>query len=98
MNRHKPSVDVLFRSVAQCVGPRAIGVMLTGMGADGSAAMREMRDRGAYNLVQDEASSLVFGMPRAAIAAGAADEILPLESIAERLLAHVAASTHLLSS
>jgi two-component system chemotaxis response regulator CheB len=89
VNRHKPSVDVLFRSVARWAGARATGLMLTGMGADGASAMREMRDRGAYNLVQDEASCVVFGMPREAIAAGAADEVLPLHAIAQRLLARV---------
>ena len=86
VNRHKPSVDVLFRSVAQCAGPRAIGLMLTGMGADGADAMRVMREQGAFNLVQDEASCVVFGMPRAAIAAGAANEVLPLQGMARRLL------------
>ena len=89
VNRHIPSVDVLFRSVAQHAGPRAFGVMLTGMGADGAEAMRVMRDRGAFNLVQDEASCVVFGMPRAAIAAGAADEVLPLMEIPKRLAERV---------
>jgi two-component system, chemotaxis family, protein-glutamate methylesterase/glutaminase len=87
VNRHKPSVDVLFRSVARWAGARATGVMLTGMGADGATAMREMRARGAHNLVQDEASCVVFGMPREAIAVGAASEVLPLGSIAQRLVA-----------
>ncbi len=89
VNRHKPSVDVLFRSVAQCVGRNAFGVMLTGMGADGAAAMREMKDAGSYNDVQDEASCIVFGMPREAIAHGAADEVLPLNKIADALLARL---------
>lgn len=89
VNRHIPSVDVLFRSVAQHAGPRAFGVMLTGMGADGAQAMRVMRDRGAFNLVQDEASCVVFGMPRAAIAEGAADEVLPLMEIPKRLAERV---------
>ena len=89
VNRHKPSVDVLFRSVAQCVGRNAFGVMLTGMGADGAAAMREMKDAGSYNYVQDEASCIVFGMPREAIAHGAADEVLPLNKIADALLARL---------
>jgi two-component system chemotaxis response regulator CheB len=91
VNRHMPSVDVLFRSVARCAGPRATGLMLSGMGADGAAAMREMRDCGAYNLVQDEASCVVFGMPREAILAGAADEIVPLPEMAHRLLTRLAA-------
>ena len=91
VNRHIPSVDVLFRSVARWAGARATGLMLSGMGADGAAAMREMRERGAYNLVQDEASCVVFGMPREAIAAGAADEVLPLQTIAQRLVSRLAA-------
>lgn len=86
VNRHKPSVEVLFRSAARVVGPNAIGVMLTGMGADGAKAMREMRDAGSYNVCQDEASCVVFGMPREAIAAGAAHEVLPLAQIAPHLL------------
>ena len=89
VNRHRPSVEVLFRSVARHVGPNATGVMLTGMGADGAAAMREMRDAGAYNLVQNEESCVVFGMPREAIAAGAAHEVLPLSRIAPQLLLHL---------
>ena len=86
VNRHRPSVEVLFKSAARVVGPNAVGVMLTGMGADGASAMREMRDAGSYNLVQDEASCVVFGMPREAIAAGAANEVLPLSQIAPRLI------------
>jgi two-component system, chemotaxis family, protein-glutamate methylesterase/glutaminase len=86
VNHHKPSVDVLFDSAARVVGPAAIGVMLTGMGADGARAMRAMRDAGAYNYCQDEASCVVFGMPREAIAAGAVHEVLPLSQMAPRLL------------
>jgi len=86
VNRHKPSVEVLFKSAARVAGPNALGIMLTGMGADGAKAMREMREAGSYNLVQDEASCVVFGMPREAIAAGAAHEVLPLGQIAPRLL------------
>lgn len=86
VNRHKPSVEVLFKSAARVVGPNALGLMLTGMGADGATAMREMRDAGSYNFVQDEASCVVFGMPREAIAAGAAHEILPLTQIASKLI------------
>jgi two-component system chemotaxis response regulator CheB len=86
VNRHKPSVEVLFKSVAACVARNAYGVMLTGMGADGAVAMREMKDAGSYNYVQDEASCIVFGMPREAIAHGAADEVLPLTQIAPALL------------
>jgi two-component system chemotaxis response regulator CheB len=86
VNRHKPSVEVLFSSAAKVVGPNAIGIMLTGMGADGARAMREMREAGSYNYVQDEASCVVFGMPREAIAQGAAHEVLPLTKIAHQLL------------
>ncbi len=92
VNRHKPSVEVLFKSVAQFAGRNAFGVMLTGMGADGATAMREMKDAGSYNYVQDEASCIVFGMPREAIAHGAADEVLPLTQIAPALLAKLRAS------
>jgi len=86
VNRHRPSVEVLFKSAARVVGPNALGIMLTGMGADGAKAMKEMRDAGSYNFVQDEASCVVFGMPREAIAAGAAHEVLPLTQIAPRLI------------
>lgn len=86
VNRHKPSVEVLFHSAAKVVGPNAIGIMLTGMGADGARAMRDMREAGSYNYVQDEASCVVFGMPREAIAQGAAHEVLPLMQIAPKLL------------
>lgn len=93
VNRHKPSVEVLFRSAAAVVGRNAYAIMLTGMGADGAAAMREMRDVGSYNYVQDEASCIVFGMPREAIAHGAADEVLPLTQIAPALIARLRGST-----
>jgi two-component system, chemotaxis family, protein-glutamate methylesterase/glutaminase len=86
VNRHKPSVEVLFQSAARIVGQNALGVMLTGMGADGAKAMREMRDAGSWNVVQDEASCVVFGMPREAIAHGAAHEVLPLLQIAPKLI------------
>lgn len=92
VNRHKPSVEVLFKSVAQFAGRNAFGIMLTGMGADGAMAMREMKDAGSYNYVQDEASCIVFGMPREAIAHGAADEVLPLTQIAPALLGRLRAS------
>lgn len=90
VNRHKPSVDVMFRSVAKVAGSRAIGVMLTGMGADGAQAMRELHDKGAWCLVQDQASCVVFGMPKEAIAAGAADEVVPLSAMAPKLMGRVA--------
>ena len=86
VNRHKPSVEVLFDSAARVVGRNALAVMLTGMGADGAKAMRTMRDAGSHNLVQDENSCVVFGMPREAIAHGAAHEVLPLTQIAPRLI------------
>ena len=86
VNRHKPSVEVLFKSAAAMVGRNAFGIMLTGMGNDGAAAMRSMKDAGSYNYVQDEASCIVFGMPREAIAHGAADEVLPLTQIAPALV------------
>lgn len=81
VNRHRPSVEVLFDSVAQCVGPNAIGVMLTGMGRDGADAMKRMRDAGAFNIAQDEATCVVYGMPREAVLAGAVHESLPIQSI-----------------
>jgi two-component system chemotaxis response regulator CheB len=86
VNRHKPSVEVLFDSAARVVGRNALGVMLTGMGGDGARAMRTMRDAGSYNLVQDEHSCVVFGMPREAINHGAASEVLPLTQIAPKLV------------
>jgi len=86
VNRHRPSVEVLFKS-GQEVSPRNIvGIMLTGMGKDGAQAMADMKKAGSYNICQDEASSVVFGMPREAIALGAADEVVPLNLIAKRLL------------
>ena len=92
VNRHRPSVEVLFKSAARVAGRNAFGVMLTGMGADGASAMREMKDAGSYNFVQDESSCVVFGMPREAILEGAADEILSLTAIAPALLSKLAAS------
>ena len=92
VNRHKPSVEVLFKSAARVVGPNAIGIMLTGMGADGARAMREMKDAGAYCVAQDEASCVVFGMPREAINAGAVQEVLPLTKISQHVLDHLRAT------
>ncbi len=86
VSRHKPSVDVMFRSVAQNVGANAIGVMLTGMGDDGAKGMLEMKEAGATNIVQDEKSSIVWGMPGSAVKIGAAEEQLPLNKIAGKLL------------
>ena len=86
VNRHKPSVEVLFESAARVVGQNALGIMLTGMGADGAKAMRTMKDAGSYNVCQDEASCVVFGMPREAINHGAANEVLPLAKIAGHII------------
>ncbi len=86
VNRHKPSVDVLFRSLAQNAGSNAIGVMLTGMGADGAEGMGEMKEAGAPIVAQDEKSSVVWGMPGEVVKRGFADEILPLHKIARKLI------------
>ena len=91
VNRHRPSVDVLFDSVARAAGGRGVGIILTGMGADGAAGMGLMKRAGAYNIAQDEASCVVFGMPRQAIAAGAVDAVLPLERIRAHVLEQVGA-------
>jgi two-component system chemotaxis response regulator CheB len=91
VNRHRPSVDVLFRSAAQCAGKNAVGVILTGMGKDGAAGMLEMKNAGAYNFAQDEASCVVFGMPREAIAVGATHEVGPLQSLPRMVLDYLAA-------
>ncbi|HEI8866179.1 chemotaxis response regulator protein-glutamate methylesterase [Serratia sp. AKBS12] len=90
VNRHRPSVDVLFRSVAQFAGRNALGVILTGMGNDGAAGMLEMHRAGAYTLAQNEASCVVFGMPREAIASGGVNEVVELERISQRMLAQIA--------
>ncbi|GGX80059.1 chemotaxis response regulator protein-glutamate methylesterase [Litchfieldella qijiaojingensis] len=92
VNRHRPSVDVLFDSVAQHAGRNAIGVLLTGMGRDGAQGLLRMHQAGSTTLAQDEASCVVFGMPREAIALGGASEVISLEEIAPRLMALVAAS------
>jgi two-component system chemotaxis response regulator CheB len=89
VNHHRPSVEVMFRSVAQCAGTHAVGVMLTGMGKDGAIGMLEMRQAGAYNLAQDEATCVVFGMPREAIAIGAVNEIVPIQQMTQRVLARL---------
>jgi two-component system chemotaxis response regulator CheB len=85
VNRHRPSVDTLFRSIARAAGGHAVGVMLTGMGGDGADAMLEMSRAGAYTIAQDEASCVVFGMPRQAIAAGGVREVMALADVAARL-------------
>ena len=91
VNRHRPSVDVLFRSAATAAGKNAVGVILTGMGKDGAAGMLEMKNAGAQNFAQDEASCVVFGMPREAIAIGAAHEVAPLTALPGLVLGHLAA-------
>ncbi|MDY7001548.1 MAG: chemotaxis protein CheB, partial [Thermodesulfobacteriota bacterium] len=82
VRRHRPSVDVLFRSAARYAGANAVGVIMTGMGDDGAAGMKEMKDAGAHTVAQDEATSVVFGMPQEAIKKGGVDKVLPLRNIA----------------
>lgn len=89
VNRHRPSVDVLFDSAARVTGANALGVILTGMGRDGAAGLLQMRQSGAYTIAQDAASCVVFGMPRAAIELGAAHEVTPLLDIAGRIVARL---------
>jgi len=86
VSRHRPSVDVLFRSAARYAGKNAIGVIMTGMGDDGAKGMLEMKEAGAHTIAQDEATSVVFGMPQEAIKLNAADEVLPLGSIARAVM------------
>lgn len=86
VNRHKPSVDVLFRSVAQTAGRNALGIIMTGMGDDGAQGLLAMRQAGAHTIAQDQESSVVFGMPREAIDIGAAAEVLPLGRIADAIV------------
>ncbi|WP_231758145.1 protein-glutamate methylesterase/protein-glutamine glutaminase [Microbulbifer elongatus] len=94
VNRHRPSVDVLFESAAELAGRNAIGALLTGMGRDGAAGLLAMREAGAATLAQDESTSLVFGMPREAIAIGGAQNVVALDRIAEQMLSLAAASGH----
>ncbi|MEA1672037.1 chemotaxis response regulator protein-glutamate methylesterase [Nitrospirillum sp. BR 11163] len=86
VSRHRPSVDVLFRSAATHVGPNAVGILMTGMGDDGARGLLEMKGAGAHTIAQDEATSVVFGMPREAIALGAADRVLPLDQLAMEII------------
>lgn len=86
VSRHRPSVDVLFRSVAQCAGKNALGIIMTGMGDDGAQGLLEMRQAGAATIAQDEASCVVFGMPREAINRGAAERVLPLSALATEII------------
>jgi len=87
----RPSVDVMFKSVAEAAGAKAVGVLLTGMGSDGAAGMLEMKRAGAETIAQDEASCVVFGMPREAIRLGAVDHVQPLGNIAGAILTAVRA-------
>jgi two-component system, chemotaxis family, protein-glutamate methylesterase/glutaminase len=87
VNRHKPAVDVMFRSVASSAGGNAVGVLLTGMGSDGAIGMKEMHDVGAKTVIQDEQSSVVWGMPGAALKLGCTDYILPLDEISNKIIA-----------
>ena len=91
VNRHRPAVDVLFRSAARNAGANALGVILTGMGKDGAVGMLEMRNAGAYNVAQDEASCVVYGMPKEAVAHGGVHEVLPLSQIGPHVLAKLSA-------
>lgn len=88
VNRHKPSVDVLFRSVAQVAGRNALGVIMTGMGDDGARGMKEMHDAGAQTIAEDESTCVVFGMPRVAIDLGGVDKIVPLDRISQEIIAY----------
>lgn len=89
VNRHKPSVDVLFRSVAQAAGRNALGIIMTGMGDDGARGLKEMRDAGAATVAQDEASCVVYGMPKEAVRLEAASRVLPLQHIAAEVMTWV---------
>ena len=86
VSRHRPSVDVLFRSAARYAGSNAVAAILTGMGDDGAAGMKEMHDAGAYTIAQDEKTSVVYGMPAVAVKHGGVDKVLPLQKIAAALL------------
>jgi two-component system chemotaxis response regulator CheB len=93
VNRHRPSVDVLFRSVAKCAGKNAVGVIMTGMGDDGARGLKEMHEAGAYTLAQDEASSVVYGMPKEAVKLGAVDRSVALSAMAQAILIQASART-----
>ena len=93
--RQKPSVDVLFNSVAKYAGANAVGAILTGMGSDGAGGLLNMRQNGAHTIAQDESSCIVFGMPKEAIAQNAAEKIVPLSNIAETMIALAQKWVHL---
>ncbi len=90
VNRHRPSVDVLFRSASKCAGSNALGIIMTGMGDDGARGLKEMRDAGARTIAQDEATCVVYGMPKEAVKLGAVDRIMPLGDIPNAILAATA--------
>lgn len=94
VNRHRPSVDVLFRSAANCAGQNAIGVILTGMGKDGAQGLLEMRQAGAYTFAQDEASCVVYGMPKEAFALGGVQEVVPLHAMGQRVIGYLSGKSH----
>jgi two-component system chemotaxis response regulator CheB len=89
VNRHRPSVDVLFRSVARYAGKNAVGAILTGMGDDGAVGMLEMKEAGAYTVAQDEKTCVVFGMPKEAIKRGGVEKVVPLSEVTKTLLSKV---------
>lgn len=89
VSRHRPSVDVLFRSVARFAGRNAVGIIMTGMGDDGARGMKEMHDAGAWTVAQDEATCVVYGMPKEAVKLGAVDRILPLQDIPSAILGRI---------
>ncbi|MDU2022698.1 chemotaxis response regulator protein-glutamate methylesterase, partial [Klebsiella pneumoniae] len=91
VNRHRPSVDVLFHSVAKHAGRNAVGVILTGMGNDGAAGMLAMHQAGAWTIAQNEASCVVFGMPREAINMGGVSEVVDLSQVSQQMLAKISA-------
>ncbi len=97
VHHHRPSVDVLFRSVAKNVGPNAVGVILTGMGLDGSKGLKEMRDEGAYTIGQNEATSVVFGMPKAAVESGAVMEVAGLDEVPEAVVSALGRKSRVLA-
>jgi two-component system chemotaxis response regulator CheB len=86
VNHHRPSVDVLFQSVARSAGNSAVGVLLTGMGADGAKGLLAMHEKGAYTLAQDEQTCVVFGMPREAVKLGAVDDVVPIQHIPQAIV------------
>lgn len=88
VNRHKPSVDVLFRSVAQSAGKNALGIIMTGMGDDGARGLKEMQTAGARTVAEDESTCVVFGMPKEAIKLDAADKVLPLDVIPQEIISY----------